>query len=181
MKILQRALPVALALVGIAVSGCQSLAPSNAALLSPLQVRALQTRAYETRDPQTVLKTVMNVLQDEGFLVDYGNTDLGLLHASVTTTPTVSDQWLGTFSILNDLNGPLPPGSFSKIDATVNVSPVGDRVQVRVSFQKMVTISPYWWWSPTSPITATSVTNPKAYQEFFAKLEQSFFIQKQGL
>jgi hypothetical protein len=182
MMIPKGGLLVALASVGIVLSGCQSLPPSNAAQLSPLEVRALQTRAYDGNDSKIVMKTVMNVLQDEGFLIDYGNTDLGLLHASVTLTPSISDRWLGTFSVLNEANRPLPPGSSAKVDATVNVSSIGGRVQIRVSFQKTLTNpSANYWWFSTGPTSAATVTNPKAYQEFFAKLEQGFFIQKQGL
>ena len=180
MKTAPTGLLIALVLMAFAMSGCQTLPPSEAARLSPLQVRALQTRSYEGNDSHLVLKTVMNVLQDQGFLIDYGNTDLGLLHASVTISPNITDPWLASFSVLNDSRTPAVLGISSKIEATVNVTSIGDRAQVRVSFQKITTQSPYLYYSPGQTVGVT-VTNPKCYQEFFARLEQGFFIQKQGL
>jgi hypothetical protein len=102
------------------------------------------------------------------------------LHASITITPSYTDPWFGTFSILNESGNPTFYGISSKIEATVNVTSVGDRAQVRVSFQKITTDSPYRAYLP-GQTTAVTVTNPKCYQEFFARLEQGFFIQKQGL
>src|SRR5277367_3093524 len=49
---------------------------------SQLEVRELQTRAYGTNDTQLVMKAMLNVLQDEDFVVRDSSTDLGLLSAS---------------------------------------------------------------------------------------------------
>ncbi len=93
-----------------ALSGCASYSTYLAghAGLSPLEIRAIQTRTYDGQDAKATLKGVMNVLQDEGFLIDFGNTDLGLLRAS--------------------------RGSFGALEATVNVSEFGKQTRVRVSF-----------------------------------------------
>src|SRR5436305_1725987 len=50
--------------------------------LTQLEIRAIQTRTYSGLDGRTVVKTLVNVLQDDGFLVHYGDLDLGLLDAS---------------------------------------------------------------------------------------------------
>jgi hypothetical protein len=41
-----------------------------------LQIREIQTRTYDTHDTKAVLKTMLNVLQDDGFIVTEANTDL---------------------------------------------------------------------------------------------------------
>jgi hypothetical protein len=49
---------------------------------SQLQIRELQTRSYDTRNTKMVMKTMLNVLQDDGFIVKEANTELGLLTAT---------------------------------------------------------------------------------------------------
>lgn len=81
-----------LAMLSILLTGCLPVRPSfNPPQITQLQARAIQTRNYEGLDQKAVLKTVLNVLQDEGFIVHYGDVELGLLNASkelVETTKT---------------------------------------------------------------------------------------------
>ncbi|MDB6028542.1 MAG: hypothetical protein JWM68_4765 [Verrucomicrobiales bacterium] len=162
---IQRGLSLSLAIaVSVLLGGC--VTGSNSQQLqeqSPLQIRARETRTYEDRDAKTTLKTVLDVLQDEGYLVDYGNTDLGLLHASKTTFDTVDQSWFW--------QNPLT----TRLEATVNVSSFGGQMRVRINFQTKVSDSQgnvYW---------TALISDPKFYQEFFAKLDRGLFIQKQGL
>jgi hypothetical protein len=48
---------------------------------TPLEIRELQTRSYDTKDTKMVLKAVMNALQDDNFIIQQANMDLGLLSA----------------------------------------------------------------------------------------------------
>jgi hypothetical protein len=41
-----------------------------------LQIRDIQTRRYDTHDTKAVLKTMLNVLQDDGFIISEANPDL---------------------------------------------------------------------------------------------------------
>jgi len=49
---------------------------------SQLQLRSIQTRAFDTTDRETTLRTIIATLQDLGFLVDKADATLG----SVTAT-----------------------------------------------------------------------------------------------
>ena len=44
---------------------------------SQLQVRSIQTRAFDTTDRELMLRTVMATLQDFGFMLDAGEVALG--------------------------------------------------------------------------------------------------------
>lgn len=149
---------------GIA-AGCMSNFPTqDKTQLSPLQVRAVETRDYDGHDVKTTLKTVLNVLQDEDFLVDYGNADLGLLHARKSMQgPPVPVPGFGDQPSINT------------IEATVNVSEFGDHIKVRINFRGNIRSA------AGKAAAATEITDIKFYQEFFAKLERGLFIQKQGL
>ncbi len=150
------------AMLGIALSlvmtGCVTSQTSlDSSKLSPLQLRAIQTRTFEQRDAKSSLKRTLDVLQDEGFVVDYGNVDLGILHASRSFVDSSFNS------------------SETFIDATANVSEFGKAVKVRVTFQRRVVHN----FAGTTSVFP--VLDPQTYQEFFTKLERSFFIEKQGL
>jgi hypothetical protein len=46
-----------------------------------LEIRAMQTRSYDTKDVKMVMKAVMHSLQDDNFIIQQANVDLGLLTA----------------------------------------------------------------------------------------------------
>jgi len=80
---------IKLSLIGLAlpllllVSGCattqQRLLDSDA---SQVQMRSIQTRAFDTTDREKTLRTIMATLQDLGFVIDQADVQLG----SVTAT-----------------------------------------------------------------------------------------------
>lgn len=177
-----------LTIMGAAFSGCTSVPSLETSQLTPLQIRAIETRSYDSHDAKAMLKTVLNVLQDEGFLVDYGNSELGLLHASRTVGGETTDQAYGSAIELFSLRSRRPPGSTLTIEATANVSDLGNQIKVRLNFQRKAVSVLFTGPNANSvsgnayTVTAAApVTDPRIYQEFFAKLDRGLFIQKQGL
>ena len=67
---------VALALVA---GGCASNAKPPK---TQLETRELQTRTFDTKDEKLVMKAMLNVLQDDGYVVKNAVTDLGLITAT---------------------------------------------------------------------------------------------------
>src|SRR5210317_827536 len=47
-----------------------------------LQIRQIQTRTYEIAESELVMKAMLNVLQDDGFIVKTAVPELGLLTAT---------------------------------------------------------------------------------------------------
>lgn len=179
-----------------AVTGCVTNNPTvEVPPRSPLEVRAIETRTYEGLDVKKTVKAVFNVLQDEDFLVDYGNTDLGLLHA----TKSVSD----VAAISLTPGSPAPPAPPTPrprlnllptttnprtivIEATANISEFGDRVRVRVNFQAKISYPIYYsvgygGLSESFQTVTMPITDAAFFQTFFAKVDRGLFIQKQEL
>jgi hypothetical protein len=136
--------------------------------------RSVQTRTYTGQNPKTIMKTLLAVLQDDGFVVHYGNAELGLLDASKSVA-RLDD---GDFNldlptrVRNEIAG--ATSGITTVEATANVSDLGDRVSVRINFQRRLTDN-------GGRTRVAQVTDAKGYQEFFAKLDKGFFLQREGL
>ncbi len=169
-------LSMGLAILCGALAGCATDPLVDSSRLTALQIRSIQTRTYEGDDAKATLKTVLNVLQDEGFLVDYGNADLGLLHGS-KTLDEIAAQKFGLepahFEHSFGFDGLLV--NIVTIEATANISGFDNGMKVRINFQRKLTDF------RGVVIGAAPVVDAKVYQEFFAKVERGLFIQKQGL
>lgn len=75
-------LPSALVLM-LTVAACQT---SQKKLLETpaeqAELRAMQSRAFDTADVEKVMRSVIGTLQDLGFVIDDANTTLGLISAT---------------------------------------------------------------------------------------------------
>jgi len=49
---------------------------------SQLEIRQMQTREFETSDTEMVLKAMLNVLQDDGFIIEQVNPEVGFFNAA---------------------------------------------------------------------------------------------------
>lgn len=77
---MMRATLVAAVLLFSFTFGCVPMPPKPQQ--TQLQIREFQTRTYETKDTKMVMKAMLNVLQDDGFIVKNANVDLGLITAT---------------------------------------------------------------------------------------------------
>lgn len=176
---------VALLLAAIAASGCVSTFNSpDAAALPPTELRAIQTRSYALQDPKSMLKTVLNVLQDDGFIVDYAHIEMGILHATKTITGTSDLLFNVTGNFFPGAAGLRVNGGTAKIEATANITPVTSGIKVRIGLQRVITtVGGFYGYygTPALNTQAGPIVDGKVYQEFFAKLDRGIFLQKQGL
>jgi starvation-inducible outer membrane lipoprotein len=72
------AIVLSLTLVGCASSKSQVMASEE----SQVQLRSIQSRAFDTTDKNKMLRTVMATLQDLGFVVDNADETLGSVSAT---------------------------------------------------------------------------------------------------
>jgi hypothetical protein len=151
-------------------AGCKTT--STTPPKSQLEIRELQTRSYETNDVKLVMKVLVSVLQDEGFLVQNSSTDLGLL-AATKQIRVESEQDFGT--VLPQLSPNVKRRKNSVLDANVVVSEYGTGCRVRVSFQiKMLSKS-------GKVRDAVAVDDAAYYQRFFSKVDKGLFLQAEKL
>ena len=72
-----------LVLCSAALAGCQFNPPQRVLEgESQVQLRSIQTRAFETTERQQTLRTVIATLQDLGFVIDKADADLGAVSAT---------------------------------------------------------------------------------------------------
>jgi len=91
--------------VSVAATGCattqQRLLDSDQ---SQVQLRSFQSRAFDTTDKTTTLRTVIATLQDLGFIVDKADNTLGTVSATkldyYSLRITVSVRPIGTARLL---------------------------------------------------------------------------------
>jgi hypothetical protein len=70
-------------IAGFVSAGCASKPPTNIMSgPSQVQLRSYQTRAFDTTDRTTMLRSVIATLQDLGFVIDKADEDLGAITAT---------------------------------------------------------------------------------------------------
>jgi hypothetical protein len=161
---------VSLILVSILVVGCipATVTPPK----TQLEIREFQSRTYDTNDTKMVMKALLNVLQDDGFIVKTANVDVGLLAAS----KEVDVESKGEAIILTLLAGrDATWKKNSSIECSGNVTEMGKQTRVRMNFQ-MKTMD-----NKGGVREVKTIEDPKYYQEFFAKVDKGIFIGKQKL
>jgi hypothetical protein len=137
-----------------------------------LEIREFQTRSYETKDVKMVMKSLLNVLQDDSYMVKNANVDLGLL----TATKEVDIENQGQAVMLSLLGGHEARwNKNSIIECSANVSEYGKQTRVRVNFQ-LKTMN-----NKGEVVGVKQIDDSKYYQEFFSKVNKGIFIQKEKL
>lgn len=137
-----------------------------------LQIRQFQTRNYETNDIKMVMKALLNVLQDDGFIVKNAVPDLGLLSAEKSVDiENKGEAFLA--ALFAGANAVWKKASV--IECTANVSEFGNTTRVRANFQIKILNN------KGGIIKIQQITDEKYYQDFFSKVDKGIFIQKEKL
>lgn len=189
---------IVLAVVGIVGCTFVSQPPPVQPQKSQLQIREFQTREFDTNDVKLIMKAVLNVLQDDGFVVKNAVVDLGLLTATkeidlggggrASSANSNDTYWFDVFESVFGSYGGRNRASSSRqrqqqevrynkikmIEVSVNVSELGSRCKVRANFQAKILDD------KGNPVDVYPVEDMKFYQEFFTKVDKGVFIQKQG-
>ncbi len=137
-----------------------------------LEIREIQTRTFDTSNFKLVMKSVLNVLQDENFTVKNVAMDLGFLTATKESDVEDSnDRFWAKMQRAESARWP----KHEVVEATVNVSEFGKSIRVRVNFQAKVMDN------RAAIISVKQMTDEKFYQEFFTKVSKGIFIQQQDI
>lgn len=176
MRIANKGLLIAVLLVtgcGIfsaTVGAAASLFESEEEPKSQLELRQMQTREFDTTDTKMALKALLNVLQDDNFIVEQVNTEIGFFKASKTMeTEDVDSKFWGTFWHGSDAEWV----KNSVVDCTANVTLHGQRIRIRANFQVKELNN------KGAVENVRAVDNPEFYQAFFAKVSKGLFIEQE--
>ncbi len=163
-----RMLSIPIILCLLACPGCQR--PQIA--MSQLQIRQMQTRTYDIKDPKRAMKAVLNVLQDEAFIPRQADLNLGYIHAvkEVDVSKSGDIFWARFWSGRN-----ARWRQNSTIECAANVTEISDGIRLRLNFQiKMMN-------NKGEVIKIEAVHDPLFYQRFFEKVDKGIFYEKEGI
>jgi hypothetical protein len=169
-------MPKVLVLIGILAClvgfpGCRRSAYPPLAERSQLEIRQVQSRSFDTRDYPLVMKSVINVLQDDGFIVRNAHLELGLVTASKELpVETVEKVEMG------QRFGLALHAHFALIEASATVTAVDQQTRVRANFQITLYDDDH-----KKVLAVAEIPQGTYYQDFFSKVDKGIFIQKEKL
>lgn len=140
-----------------------------------LEKRQFQTRTYESTDKALIMKAMLNVLQDEGFIVNNANPLLGFISGAkefdVADKTIDIQKEFGTSKSALAWKGV----KVATIEATANVTEYGKEIKVRINFKRKL-LNVYG-----NAQVINEIDDEKYYQDFFSKVDKAIFIQKQKI
>jgi len=143
------------------------------ARMSQLQIRQIQTRSYDIRDPKRAIKAVLNVLQDEAYIPRQVSLDVGFVHAvkEMDIEDGREKFWATFWHGRSDARW----RKHSVVECAANVTVIGDGIRLRVNFQVKVMNN------RAEVIGVEAIHDPVFYQAFFAKVDKGIYIEKEGV
>ena len=165
--------------VAVGAAGCAAAVPPPK---TQLEVREIQTRTFDTSDTKLVMKAMLNVLQDDGYVVRNAVVDLGLITAAkeIDLAPRRSEPVGGDVGGMRGVvvfgfqGSPL----YRKTEVqefTGNVTEFGKQTRVRVNIQRKVLDN------HGGVLSVQAIDDAQFYQDFFARVDKSVYLQKEQL
>ena len=139
-------------------------------VMSQLQIREFQTRAFDTADTLLVMKALLNVLQDDFYIVKNADAALGVVVATKEIDVDDRGFWKKLFSDDTDRWK-----KNSVVECSGTVSAYGKTTRVRMNFQVKT------YDNSGAVMEVVQVQDQKFYQEFFAKVDKGVFLAKEKL
>lgn len=180
--------------------------PANAKAKTPknnvFEIREVQTYYFDTPDTLKVMKAVVNTLQDNGFVIQDGEMDLGYLRAKKDFRAKRTDKGRVTvYSLEFAYYGVLAGFSFGItapyliipimhmknelalhpviIDSNVVFERVGKRTKVRINIiEKILENADGYTMIKSSPRKVIRHYDAEMYQEFFNQVNKNLFLEK---
>lgn len=139
---------------------------------SGLQLQSYQAHEFTTTK-RIAFSATLSVFQDQGFIIDDGDFDTGLITATgptLATENTVAD-WL---SIM--MSGQSMANSrHRRATAFVETMPSG-KVRVRLNFVFTTQLAP-----AMGSVVVEPIEEPEAYQLTFAEIDKAIFVRTQAI
>ena len=143
-----------------------------------VELRAVQTRRFDTLDDKSMLAASIQTLQDLGYIVTESSTNAGVVAASKRRDAEETGQIVGqvALTVVAALFGVYHNPTWDKeqtIRVTLVVTPIENskQVETRVSFDRTLTNNQGNQWR------AELILDPTIYQEFYDKLSQGAFLE----
>jgi hypothetical protein len=158
--------------ISVVLSGCAYQPPRPP--LTQLQLRQLQSRSYENRDQITAMRAVINALLDEGFIIRNADKDLGFVQANKDLDIGGNRQIYADFGGIFANNQARWHNSAS-IECSGTLTTVGSSTNVRLIFQRKELDN----FGVSMGVEL--LEDPVFYQNIFAKIDKSLFLEREGV
>lgn len=130
----------------------------------------MQTRVFDTPEPAVVMKALMNVLQDLGYVIKNAEPEVGLVTAEKWTNITHSKK-----ERKKAAKDEVALAATQLFECSANITQVGTQCRVRVNFQRKL-------FGPQGAILDVDVVDdPAFYQQFLSSVDKGVFLQEEGL
>jgi hypothetical protein len=143
-----------------------------------LELRSMQTRQLSGPNKTALLHAATQTMQDLGFTIQESASDVGVISATKSRDAEETGQVAGAvaLTLLGAVAGVYVEPVWDtdqKINVTFVETPSSSAKQsdVRVSFDRTIR-------NNQNNYRSEIILEPKIYQEFFQKLEQSLFLEK---
>ena len=140
--------------------------------MAKIQKREYQTRTFSAEDKEYLMRAVLNVLQDEGFIVYNVNSFLGFIYGIKDFNISDSDADISKEFGFSKSRLNLNNVRVATIESNANFTLYGDSLKLRASFKRKL-LNMYG-----NAIAIEDVTEQEYYDEFFAKVEKALLLQK---
>lgn len=175
---------------------------------SMLELREIQTRVFDTSDTRQVAKAVINTLQDNGFIIQNIEPDLGYIRAKkeVKLKRTLKSRVV-LFSFNELMNAVLLGLSYGTnisaavgmyqsgvqikneiaphtviFDSNIDIQPFGKKTKVRfIVIEKVLENGDGYTTVKSSPRKVVRHYSPVIYQEFFNQVDKNLFFEKNAI
>lgn len=143
--------------------------------MAQLEKRQFQTRTYNSSDKNLVMKAILNALQDDGYMVYNVNSLLGFIYGSkdfdTSDENTDISKEFGLSKSRLNLNGI----KVATIEVSTNITEYGNTIRVRVNFKRKL-LNTYG-----NAQFIDDVAEEEFYNEFYQKVDQAIYLQKQKI
>ncbi|TLD40702.1 MAG: hypothetical protein JETT_3034 [Candidatus Jettenia ecosi] len=163
---------IAIGIIGI--TGCVSTPqPPPIPQLTQLEIRQIQAREYESANLNIAMKAVISALQDEGFIIETANPELGL----VTAAKEIYEVDKATKNSVEFWQG-VGMGTYQttkRFETSTTIENYGKGIRIRINIvAKAVSNSGGNIWSQP-------VYDAKIYQDIFSKIDKSVYLEKEKI
>lgn len=180
-------------------------AKTSSVNVSALDIRALQTRIFETPDDKKVVKAVIDTLQDNGFIIQSVEPELGHIRAKKEVKLKRTDKGrVSVYSTCIAFNTAALALSFGAnpsailaivedsirisnevaphtviFDSNVNIHKIGNKTKVRFNvIEKVLENADGYTTVKSSPRKVVRHYEAEIYQEFFKQVAKSLFLEQ---
>lgn len=202
---MKRILNIILIVAFLLTSNAMVFAEKTKQERSMFEIREVQTRYFDTADSMSVAKAVVNTLQDNGFIIQRLEPDLGYIRAKkeVKLKRTLkrrivmyslmeayyatclgfsfgvnpSAAW-GMFESGMQIKNEVAPHTVI-FDSNIDIETVGKRTKVRFHvIEKILENGDGYTTVKSSPRKVVRHYEPEIYQEFFNQVDKNLFLEK---